>query len=97
MNLLALALVSAGLDRWAPAVRQTAVSLTAAERTGVAPPTHTLDRAEQLLAADATINALTGVRARLHRFIGHAASVGAPLMADASVWLHRRQESWGPQ
>jgi hypothetical protein len=97
MTLLALALLSTGLDCWAPAVRQTAESLTAAERVGVPQLTHALDRAEQLLRADARINALSGVRARLHRFIGHPASVGAPLMADASVWLHRRQEFWWPQ
>ncbi|AMW03853.1 hypothetical protein [Gemmatimonas phototrophica] len=97
MNLLALALLSAGLDCWAPTVVQTASSLSAAERTGVAPLTHTLDRAEQLLRGNTHINALSGVRARLHRFIGHPASPGAPLMADASVWLHRREELWGPQ
>jgi outer membrane protein OmpA-like peptidoglycan-associated protein len=90
-------LMAAGLECWAPTVSDVAPSLSARERTGVPPLARQLDRAEQLLRTDARINALGGTRVRLHRFIGHPASGGAPLMADASVWLHRRPSTWGPQ
>lgn len=93
---LAALLSLRGLDCWAPTVSQTAPSLaTSAQRSGLAPMTRALDRAEGLLRADPQLNALDDTRARLHRFVGYPASEGAPLMADASVWLHRRKELWG--
>jgi hypothetical protein len=98
VNPIFLAAFVAGLDCWAPTISQTVGSLAGTrEAAGIAPLTAVLDKAESLLRADARVNALSGVRARLHRFIGHPARDGAPLMADASVWLHRRPEFWGPK
>lgn len=98
MNAAALLALASSLECWAATVHQTAPSLAGTrEAAGVPVMLAHLERAEALLRSDASLNALRGVRARTHRFIGHPAHPGAGLMAEATVWLHRRAEFFGPQ
>lgn len=84
-----------GLACWAAPVDQVVPSLHGtADAAGITSLTRTLQQAGALLEADPAIAAIGDARARLHRTVGHAMHVGAPIGGAAAVWLHAPQW-WG--